>query len=651
VTRNPWAARTTTATAAAVVVVAALVATLLTAAPVSSGAPPVPCEAGGFTDVSASHPFYADICWMADEGISTGYEPGPTYRPSATVTRQAMSAFLYRLAGSPELATPTEATFADVGLTHHLFAEVEWMAAEGISTGYEGSPKPTYRPSAAVTRGAMSAFLYRIAGSPDFTDPAEATFADVGTGHAFSSEVEWMAAEQISTGYEASPKPSYRPGEPVTRQAMSAFLHRLADGPGVGIDPPPPPAESDAFANRNWVNTAYDTCPVSLHETFSVIGPDGKLYPTWHPPTVTDPATGQPCTFGHEHGADPELSDIHGWVVQHMAAEGEEAEAGIPFGYANEALIDYAAANPGTPTRFEDHVGHKVSFANDVVLLDEDGHYVPGTDPATGNPVNVTCDYLMKVHQGSHSADATGNNLHELLYAVQCNDGTEVLATTMAAFGAANEFQRSCAPAQAVAAGTSHPFEDGGGVRLLPDRGCIEQYVLVSPPTPPLQSDIWSLYESWQLEESLTLPSGDPLAWYEPWFAVRNPSRYFQAGQPVGRTVAAAWEPDTGTGTVNAQPWLAAQQQGPYDAYDPRSPFDGAQRDFYVQDTEIQNDGQTTRWYTDPMGGSASTEPFPGAICQIVSNTDNSQQPELKRRLFGRTLDYGAASTGVHAPN
>jgi hypothetical protein len=50
------------------------------------------------------------------------------------------------------------------------------------------------------------------------------------------------------------------------------------------------------------------------------------------------------------------------------------------------------------------------------------------------------------------------------------------------------------------------------------------------------------------------------------------------------------------------------------------------------------------------MGGNASTEPFPGAICQIVSNTDNADQPTLKRRLFGRQIDYGA-SNGVHAPN
>jgi predicted outer membrane repeat protein len=128
--------------------------------------------------------------------------------------------------GAVEVVGPT---FADVNLGHPFFLEVEWMAAEGISTGYPGAPKPTYRPSAPVTRQAMSAFLYRFAGEPDFELPTEATFADVSTTNTFFTEVEWMAAEGISTGYAGSPKPTYRPGDEVTRQAMSAFIYRYAD--------------------------------------------------------------------------------------------------------------------------------------------------------------------------------------------------------------------------------------------------------------------------------------------------------------------------------------------------------------------------------------------------------------------------------------
>jgi hypothetical protein len=57
------------------------------------GAGPVLCDIGAmearlevFTDVAESHQFFADIAWMAEEGISTGFQPGPEYRPSDPVT-------------------------------------------------------------------------------------------------------------------------------------------------------------------------------------------------------------------------------------------------------------------------------------------------------------------------------------------------------------------------------------------------------------------------------------------------------------------------------------------------------------------------------------------------------------------------------------
>ena len=41
-----------------------------------------------------------------------------------------------------------------------------------------------------------------------------------------------MAAEEITTGFSGG---FYKPAEAVSRQAMSAFMRRLAEGPGVGI--------------------------------------------------------------------------------------------------------------------------------------------------------------------------------------------------------------------------------------------------------------------------------------------------------------------------------------------------------------------------------------------------------------------------------
>jgi hypothetical protein len=185
-----------------------------------------------FLDVPAGAPFEDDIAWLAANDISTGY-PGPEFRPGEPVTRQAMAAFLHRL--HDRLAPPTTPTpvadFADVPPGAPFYDDIAWLAASGISTGYPGPPPgsaATFRPNEPVSRQAMSAFLFRLdellaganAASPD---PG---FSDVPAASAFFDEIAWMADTGITTGY---PGPSFRPAESVTRQAMSAFLHRLYD--------------------------------------------------------------------------------------------------------------------------------------------------------------------------------------------------------------------------------------------------------------------------------------------------------------------------------------------------------------------------------------------------------------------------------------
>jgi hypothetical protein len=76
----------------------------------------------------------------------------------------------------------------------------------------------------------MAAFLYRyattLAGAPAHAAPATAPFSDVRPGDAFHREVSWAAAAGITTGY---PDGSFRPGAPVSREAMAAFLYRLTN--------------------------------------------------------------------------------------------------------------------------------------------------------------------------------------------------------------------------------------------------------------------------------------------------------------------------------------------------------------------------------------------------------------------------------------
>ena len=175
----------------------------------------------GFHDVSPSHPFADDICWLVGEGITTGYEDG-TFRPSIAVSRQAMSAFLHRLAGAPPVTVPTVPTFSDVGTGHPFFAEVEWAVGEGIVGGYDDG---TFRGGAPVSRQAMAAFMFRMADPADWTPPTVQRFSDVGLGHPFFSQIQWLVSVRVTTGYDDG---TFRPGTAVSRQAMAAFLHRLA---------------------------------------------------------------------------------------------------------------------------------------------------------------------------------------------------------------------------------------------------------------------------------------------------------------------------------------------------------------------------------------------------------------------------------------
>jgi hypothetical protein len=172
-----------------------------------------------FTDVTEENPFLTEINWLEANGISTGFGDG-TFRPAAPVNRDAMAAFLYRLAGSPAFTTPAVSPFTDVAPAGQFYNEITWLASEGITTG---NPDGTFGALAPVNRDAMAAFLYRLAGSPDFTAPAVSPFGDVATDHPFYNEITWLASTGITTGF---PDGTFHPQAPVNRDAMAAFMSR-----------------------------------------------------------------------------------------------------------------------------------------------------------------------------------------------------------------------------------------------------------------------------------------------------------------------------------------------------------------------------------------------------------------------------------------
>ncbi|MET3165391.1 UNVERIFIED_ORG: hypothetical protein ABIB19_003825 [Arthrobacter sp. UYEF10] len=185
-----------------------------------------------FIDVPPATQFSTEIGWMASTGISTGWdEPNgtKTYRPLSSVNRDAMAAFMYRLAGKPTFMPPALSPFTDVPVGSQFYKEITWLAAQGVSTGWtEPNGTKTYRPLSSVNRDAMAAFMYRLAKKPAYTPPAAASpFTDVPVGSQFYKEITWLAAQGISTGWtERNSTKTYRPLSPVNRDAMAAFMYR-----------------------------------------------------------------------------------------------------------------------------------------------------------------------------------------------------------------------------------------------------------------------------------------------------------------------------------------------------------------------------------------------------------------------------------------
>lgn len=199
---------------------------------------PAPLTGGdnrALTNVSyndiAGNLFENDIIKLGEKSITTGYPDGG-FHPLESIERGAMAAYLYRLAGSPEFEAPAESPFSDVPTTHPFYKEIAWLKATGITTGWEDG---TFRPEESINREAMAAFFYRAAGSPEVRQ--KATFTDV-SGNPFAKEISWFQFSKLSTGW---PDSTFRPHDSVKRDAMAAYMMRyMGNFDSVKVSVPEP---------------------------------------------------------------------------------------------------------------------------------------------------------------------------------------------------------------------------------------------------------------------------------------------------------------------------------------------------------------------------------------------------------------------------
>ncbi len=493
-----------------------------------------------------------------------------------------------------------------------------------------------------------------------------------------------VGADPVTT--EPATNPSTDPAP--TGSSTPGSVPSAATGDEQPQPGPPPQDVVRSHGFGSWPGEHLTQSCRDLHDSYWVQGPQAdevsdpehpanKAYHTWHPALAVHPDTGEECDFGHEHGWDPTLAP----------AEVFELSGGWPaFGYVAETMSGH---------RHEDHVGHKVTVAKFRASIGNGA----GSEPLYD--AGFECDWLSKIHQGSHSMDAFANHLHEYFLTLRCFDGlngqgivdntvvgTEFSVNVMYTYGLPNEFaEDGCSrddpstpdvnetvfaaatvtgpegqPAptahQLTPIGTDSPnnrgFTCANGV-IWKDMSEIQQV------------DLWTQLVEIQANDGTTALT------IQPYYIIKNPSRIV-----AGYDAAAGEQPSEVVRTID----LCYDEAGDRlergfctDAPDvkpdwrsPTSPFNGTLRAVNFKSSHVANGNGPEQFCTDPAGRAVQDTPpcEPGHVMQKISAFDNhwndgryeygGRSGNIQGSIwaedpFGRRFEAAPVGGGEHAPN
>jgi hypothetical protein len=373
----------------------------------------------------------------------------------------------------------------------------------------------------------------------------------------------------------------------------------------------------------------YKTCSQEKHDQYWVVGkPNGKIYPTWHPPFETNAQNNIVCYYGHEHGRDPREYPYYNDLIK--------LRGGVPFGLVNEHYADFI--NNPTQERKEDHVGHKIEYA----------HY----RAAYGNPANggneaqaddlydagFDCDILIKLHMGTHSIDAFTNHLHELIETTTCEDGTAYSLAYLKPIGLGGEFDMGTTGTSRTTGLT--PIPDGindigrtgaqgnngngsGDKREIPTNSTINTWSLFGG------LDIWSLNTNFKWNNGTSESS----LGYGPYMSVFNPARVYNmthqhttgtTNNMTIRTIDLCYETINNTEKRKNDTLCKTLPSNKPAWNSPDSSMNGTWRNVNFKAVNIYNANKPSQLYLSYLGNKLETTPFAGSLEIYIAPINNN---------------------------
>lgn len=200
---------------------------------IQAAAPKYPATGGTkrFVDVKKSHASYKAITWMYQTGLSAGMagKGGRVFKPTSSLSREALAAILYRQAGNPSFKMPSQ-RFVDVKKSNKYYKQIMWLKAKGYMHGSSTKKGRVFKPTSRVTREAMAVTMYRIAGKPRYKQPPT-RFVDVKKSNSYYQPIMWARSAGLIGGYTTKKGYAYAPKSSLTRQALATMLYRKAGRP------------------------------------------------------------------------------------------------------------------------------------------------------------------------------------------------------------------------------------------------------------------------------------------------------------------------------------------------------------------------------------------------------------------------------------
>jgi hypothetical protein len=279
--------------------------------------------------------------------------------------------------------------------------------------------------------------------------------------------------------------------------------------------------------------------------------------------------------------------------------------------------------------------------------------------------MDLSCNILGKLHQGTHSPDAFTNSMHEQLFQMGCADGTKVNVQIMSNIGMPGNVRQVCkstanfyvgppTPLDSPTVPNRHNINRSLGDRVIPTNLCFDGIVKPQSST--------AFFELWRTANDVDGLNGVAAFGWSFYFGASNPSRTLHMPtKSLVRTIDHCWAKNLdGTyvitvGDSRDVSQCAIVRRGNITRWDDvRSPFKGDNHSVRMTGwiKRVPQDHPTV-WYTNIRGLNASLTPFPGSVRQEMSGPPVPEFVGGVSTVTGKNFAINSTAThpSVHAPN